>query len=131
MCWQDMLLNEWIAVIGGALASHVPLPDFGEPGGPGPFSFAERDRIDDVVGSAGFRDVSIEPMEAPMRFPGDTPDEVETFLRTMPVAEDMLKDAEPDAAEKALGAVREELEPRFGPDGLVMMGAAWRVMAKA
>jgi SAM-dependent methyltransferase len=128
--WQDMLANEWIAVIGGALAAHVPLPDFGEPGGPGPFSLAEPGRIEEILGSAGFRDVDIEPKRAPMRFPGRTPDEIETFLRSMPVAEEMLNEAEPEAAEKAVAAVREALEPRFGPESLELEGAAWLVSAE-
>lgn len=131
VCWQDMLLNEWIALIGGALVSHVPLPDFGEPGGPGPFSLAEPQRIDDILRAAGFIDISIEPRKAPMQFPGSTPDDVEGFLRSMPVAEDMLAKAEPEAAERAVAAVREVLEPRFGPDGLQLEGAAWIVTANA
>jgi len=43
----------------------------------------------------------------------------------------MLKDAEPEAAEKAVAAVSEALEPRFGADGLELEGAAWIVAANA
>jgi len=129
VCWQEMFQNEWIALIGGALASHVPLPEFGEPGGPGPFSLAEPQRIEEILGAAGFSNVSIENRKAPMQFPGSTTDEVETFLRDMPVAQDMLGKAEPEAADRALAAVRESLEPRFGPDGLFLDGAAWLVTA--
>src|SRR5688500_18805533 len=38
-CWQEVLRNEWIVVPSGAALAFVPMPDLGEPGGPGPFAF--------------------------------------------------------------------------------------------
>ena len=54
-CWQDLFSNEWIMVPAGAALQHVPMPDFGEPGGPGPFSFADADRLRTVLTDRGFR----------------------------------------------------------------------------
>jgi SAM-dependent methyltransferase len=129
LCWQEMLANEWVALPGMALATHVPLPDLGEAGGPGPFSLAEPARIEAVLESAGFSDTRVEERRAPMKLPGSTPGEFERFLRELPVVRHILADAEPETAERAIGAVLEVLEPRFGPEGLYLEGASWLVTA--
>lgn len=129
VCWQDMLVNEWIALPGMVLAAHVPLPDLGEAGGPGPFSLAQPPRIEAILESAGFGDARIEELRAPMKLPGSTPGEFERFLRAMPVVRHILADADSGAAERAVRAVLEVLEPRFGPDGLHLEGASWLVTA--
>lgn len=129
VCWQDMLANEWIALPGMTLAAHVPLPDLGEAGGPGPFSLAEPPQIEAILESAGFGDTRVKERRAPMKLPGSTPGEFERFLRAMPVVRHTLADADPVAAERAVRAVLEVLEPRFGPEGLYLEGASWLVTA--
>ena len=44
----------------GAALQHVPMPDCGEPGGPGPFSFADADRLRFIASRAFDRSVDAE-----------------------------------------------------------------------
>jgi SAM-dependent methyltransferase len=129
VCWQEMLANEWIALPGMALAAYVPLPDLGEGAGPGPFSLAEPTRIEAILESAGFADTRVQKRRASMKLPGSTPGEFERFLRALPVVRHILADADPEAAKRAVRAVLEVLEPRFGSDGLHLEGATWLVTA--
>jgi SAM-dependent methyltransferase len=129
VCWQEMLANEWIALPGMALAAHVPLPDLGEGGAPGPFSLAEPMRIEAILESAGFADTRVKERRASMKLPGSTPGEFERFLRALPVVRHILADADPEAAERGMRAVLEILEPRFGSEGLHLEGATWLVTA--
>src|SRR5262245_9783370 len=65
-CWQAMVANEWLMVPLGAVLAYVPIPDLGEPGGPGPFSLADPDRIRSILESAGVIDVTVDDFRCPM-----------------------------------------------------------------
>jgi SAM-dependent methyltransferase len=129
VCWQEMLANEWIALPGMALAEHVPLPELGEAGGPGPFSLSDPPRIEAILDAAGFDDSRVEERRALLKLPGSTPGEFARFLRALPVVHSILADSDPETAERAVRAVLAVLEPRFGSGGLHLEGAAWLVTA--
>jgi SAM-dependent methyltransferase len=128
MCWQDVPRNEWITVPAGAALAHVPMPDLGSPDSPGPFSLADAARIDQVLGAAGFSDVTTANVEAPMR-PGDDADDAIAFFRDTELARTLLDQVDAETAELALDAMREALRSHEGPDGLWLGGAAWLVTA--
>ncbi len=129
MCWQDLTSNEWLMATAGAALQHVPFPDLGPPGAPGPFSLADRGRIQQILDGAGFQDVAIDAVEKPMRL-GDDADDAVGFLRGTGMARALLDDAEPAAAEHALEAVGEALRTHQQPNGVYLNGAAWLVAAR-
>jgi SAM-dependent methyltransferase len=65
-CWRDLFHNEWMLVPGAAAAQHVGLPEM-EPGAPGPFALADAGRVEHLLASARFQDVSLESIARPMR----------------------------------------------------------------
>jgi SAM-dependent methyltransferase len=128
-CWQDLLANEWLMVPAGAALQHVPFPELGEPGAPGPFSFADPERVHTVLDAAGWTGVELADAHEPMRM-GSSADDVVTFLKGTDMAATLLADAPTDVVEAAWAAVREVLEERVGPDGLVLSGKVWIVTAR-
>jgi SAM-dependent methyltransferase len=128
-CWQDVAHNEWVTVPATAALQHVPVPDLGEPGAPGPFSLAEPAQLREVLGTAGFEDVEVKALEAPMRLGDDAADAVE-FLRGTGLARAVLGEADPDAAGRALEAMGEALRPYEQPGGVYLNGVAWLVTAR-
>lgn len=61
-CWQKPDANAWLMVPLRAAYEHVPkLPKLG-PEDPGPFSFADADRVRRVLGEAGFQSIALEPL---------------------------------------------------------------------
>jgi len=129
MCWRDALENEWIAVPAGALLEHLPMPDLGAPGQPGPFSLADPDHTRAILAEAGFADVGLEPLDRPNRFGTDL-DDATAFLRSTSFGKGMFEGADPATVERALDALREASAPYLGPDGLVLGSAAWLVTAR-
>jgi len=130
VCWQDLFVNEWMAVPGLAAAEHVPLPPFGAPDEPGPFSFGDPDRVRSVLADAGFVDVTVEPFETTILLGGGgSLDDATTFLRSTGMARTLFADAEPDVVERAVAGVRTALEPYLTPDGVRIGAAAWIVGA--
>jgi SAM-dependent methyltransferase len=127
VCWQDLFQSEWIIVPGGAAAAHVGLPDLGPPGAPGPFAFADRDRIEQILSTAGFGDLTIESVTKPMRI-GDDADDAIAFITSLELVRDHLFAGKPaDSVVAATAAARAALVPYEGPDGVVMNGGAWLV----
>ena len=131
VCWQDLVANDWMFVPGAAIAAHVPLPDLGAPGAPGPFSLAEPTRIEQVLAGAGFGDINIEAIrESLLLGGGPTVEGSVEFMRSTGMGEAVLADAPADAIEPALAAVTAALTRHATSDGVQLDGAAWLVTAR-
>jgi SAM-dependent methyltransferase len=130
VCWQDLLANEWMAVPGMAAAQHVPLPDIGAPGAPGPFAFGDAAYVGDILQRAGYRDVSLQPVHEPILLGGGgSLDDAAEFLRGTGMARRLFADAPPDAVDRAVDAVTAALAAYVTPDGVRLGSAVWLVTA--
>ena len=62
-CWREPRLNPWLMAPLKAATRHAPrLPKLG-PEDPGPFSFADEERVRRILSAAGFVDVALEPVD--------------------------------------------------------------------
>jgi SAM-dependent methyltransferase len=78
LTWQAFTDNKWIVAVNEALA--VGRPVVGPPpDAPGPFSLAERDRVQRLLVDAGFVDVELQDVRAPF-FLGRDADEAFAFM---------------------------------------------------
>jgi len=127
-CWQDLFQNQWMLIPGAAAAQHVGLPQM-EPGAPGPFALADRDRVERLLASAGFQDISLESIARPVRVGSDVDDTV-AFFESTDIARRLMADAPPDKVALALDAIREALAPHAGAEGVVLSGTASLVTAR-
>jgi hypothetical protein len=130
VCWQAMLLNEWMAVPALAAVQHVPLPDMGPPDAPSPFSLGDPDRVRSVLSGAGYSDIAVDPFETTILLGGGgSLDEAVTFLRSTGMAHALFDDAPADTVEQAIDAVATALEPHVTPEGVRLGAATWLVSA--
>jgi len=130
-CWRHLGENEWLAVPVGAALQHVPVPDLGPPGGPGPFSLADPDSTRRVLLDAGFVDIALDEVRGPMLLGRSLDDTVE-FMRRTDMADALMKDVDPATQDQAWTAVREALVPHADADGAVKLeGSAWLVTARS
>lgn len=65
VCWQHEQTNEWISLPAGIMRQFTPEPVLPPPNAPGPFAFHDRDRLRDILTSAGWTEVQIDPFSAP------------------------------------------------------------------
>jgi SAM-dependent methyltransferase len=130
VCWADVVDNEWIAVPGAAVARHVDLPDLGYPGGPGPFSLADPDRLSATLGSAGLAVANIDALSVPLVIGSDVADTVE-FLKATGIGQSLLKDATAPAIARVTEAMNTALEPYLTTDGITLGSKSWLVTAQA
>jgi SAM-dependent methyltransferase len=133
VCWQGLDRNPWMRVPAMAAAAHVAFPPPPPPGTPGPFAFADPERVRGILERAGFRDIALEPHAQELTVGGSGADldrAVEFMIQMGPTAVALRQNPDADIA-RVKAAVREALAPYQTPRGLVMGSAAWLVTASA
>ena len=128
LAWRELVDNEWLCAIRGALAAGRDLPT-PPPGLPGPFGLADAAQVDTVLSSTGFVDVAIDAVDDTMRFGTDARDAFE-FMSTLGITRGLLHDLEPNAAAAAIDALRNTLMEHETTDGVTFGGAAWLITAR-
>jgi hypothetical protein len=109
-----------------ALAPLLSLQPPSDPHAPGPFAFADADRVTRILRDAGFGSVAVEGMERELLVGGGASlDDTVGFLLQMGPAGAALREADDDLRAKAADAVREAIAPFHGDAGVRMPAAAW------
>lgn len=131
-CWQPMTANPWFAVPVEAVLPLVGPQPSADPTAPGPFAFADPDRVRAILAGAGFSDIAIAPFEAAMRLagPGDRATAA-GLLSQLGAAARLLKEAGPEIQAAGRAAIETALRPYDGAGGVVLGGAVWLVSARA
>ena len=62
-CWREPKLNPWLMAPYAAAIKHVPAPPRPGPEDPGPFSFADEQRVRRILDEAGFAEVTLSPRD--------------------------------------------------------------------
>ncbi|MCX5447361.1 class I SAM-dependent methyltransferase [Streptomyces libani] len=129
LCWRSVRDNPYLTVPMGAIAPYVQLPELEAPGAPGPFSLVDTDRIEKLLDSAGFDEITISAVDEPM-WMGTDPDDVVAYQLGIPASRAMLAEASAEARAKTETALREALAEHQGSDGVTLGSAAWLVTAR-
>jgi SAM-dependent methyltransferase len=135
VCWQALEHNPWMRVPVMAAARHLPLPPRPEPGAPGPFAFADAERVRGILEDAGFEEVCFEPHERELLVGGEGSLEhaVDFLLRMGPTAAALREAGALAESRRAavFDAVREAVAPYAVGSGVRMPSASWIVTALA
>ena len=127
VCWRTPAENPIMSLPMQAALAHVEAPPAPpEPGAPGPFAFADPDRVRAVLASAGFADVAVAPHDEAIG-PGDLDTTLALALRVGPLG--ALLRENPEKRDAVIAAVRAALAPHDGPDGVKLGSATWIVTA--
>ena len=131
VCWQALPENPWMFVPLMAAAQLIPLPAPPAPGAPGPFAFADSERVRGILTNAGFADVAFEAVNETLSIgAGADLDQTVEFLLQMGPTGNALREAGAQLSAELRAAVREALVPYQTPDGVRMASAAWIVTAR-
>jgi SAM-dependent methyltransferase len=131
VCWQALGENPWLMVPLGAAAQHLTLTP-PAPGAPGPFAFADPDRVRGILEQAGLGRVEHESLRTTLTVGGGGLDEAVRFLlEGVGPTSAALREADPAVRPRVYAAVREAMAPFVTPEGVRMPAAAWIVTATA
>lgn len=128
ICWRPPAENPFMMLPMQAALAHVEAPPPPEPGAPGPFAFADPDRVRAILGAAGFADIAITPNDQKIGS-GDLGTTLALALKVGPLG-GLLRE-NPDKREVVIEAVRAALAAHEGPDGVKLDSAAWIVTARS
>jgi SAM-dependent methyltransferase len=128
VCWRAFLDNPWMREPMAAAAPLLPPMPPPDPIAPGPFAFADADRVRGILTAAGFTGVAIDPFNATIGGSG-VEDTVNLTLRVGPLGR-ILRET-PQMTDAVVGAVRAAIQPYETPQGVLMPAAVWIVSARA
>jgi len=131
VCWQDRSRNPWMGVPMAAALQHVPSPPPTPPEAPGPYAFADRDRVARILELAGFDSVTIDPVELDILVGGAaTLDGAAEFAADSGSVRTLLAGVDDETRRRAAASIRAALAPYSGPEGVRVGCAAWIVSAR-
>ena len=126
LTWQSVADNEWLTEFRTALAVGRELPT-PPPEAPSPFALADPDRVKEILGAAGFTDVSFQSLHVPMSF-GPDPDDAFDFVNELTGwMRQGLVEADLTAA---LAALRATIAGHTDDDGVTYQSAVWIIQAR-
>jgi ubiquinone/menaquinone biosynthesis C-methylase UbiE len=131
VCWQALDKNEWARVPLAAATRHVPLPTPASQDAPGPFAFANPDRVRSLLTTGGFTEVNFEPHDAQLRMGGATTvDEAVDFTLEIGPISRLLADVSTDIRSRVTEDLRTALTPYAKEKEVRLGGAVWVVTAR-
>lgn len=129
-CFRSREENGWVAT---TLAALPQLPPVGHPHAPGPFAFADRDRVSAILAKGGWHDVAFERLDyGNIVGEGDDPvaDARDYLTRIGPTAS-ALATLDETARASALGRLTDILAATCDGKTVSLPAAAWIVTARA
>lgn len=126
-CWSAFFDNAWMATPALASGSVFPLtpPD---PNAPGPFAFAEPDKVRSILEDAGFSAIDIRRRDDAAIVPMDEPD-MDQAMRMGPMR-DAYDQADPQTRQRAYAAILEASAQYAEDGGYRFPSASWTVTAR-
>ena len=130
VCWRDVKENLWASLPIGAARPLLPPQEPMDPLAPGPFAFADSQRLEGILAKAGYRDLRIEKLDSIMNMGATVEDAVDQAFRVGPLAR-AAADADDATKDKARVVVRDALAKFQTDAGVTLPAACWLVGAKA
>jgi SAM-dependent methyltransferase len=130
-CWQDVFSNLWMALPTIGAASVLGEFDLPPEGAPGPFAFADPERVRTILADAGWSDITVADFRATMDSPeGEAMDRFGFLVQMGPLRE-KYAEADDDTRRRVVDAVLEAAAPHLSDGQYRLPAAVWIVTARA
>lgn len=127
VCWRPLAENPWMTVPMSAVLPLLPEPPpSAPPHAPGPFAFADDDRLRGILRDAGFSSIEIEGRRQQIGW-ADLAGSARMALSVGPVA--LAVRTYPDLKDRIEVGVRQALEPYLTAEGVRLDSSVWIVRA--
>ena len=126
VAWQPAAQNEWFLEIAHAMAAGRDLPQ-PPPEAPGPFALSDPPRVTQGLTAAGYDDVRLEGLRAPMYF-GRTADEAHELIAGL--TRWMLEGLDDEGRRRALDALHATMSAHQTARGVELGSAMWLITAR-
>jgi SAM-dependent methyltransferase len=127
VCWRALEENPLDILPLRAVSAYLPPQPAHDPDAPGPFAFAEPDRVRGILQSAGFGEIEITAHDEQVGS-GDLDAMLAVCSRVGALGKILREN--PELRSAALPALRSALSAHDGPDGVTLSAATWVVTAR-
>lgn len=127
IAWRGAGDNPFMTTAERATASLLPLPER-DPGAPGQFAFADAQRVEGILAQAGWRDVSLQPLDVTCSFPER---ELPAYLARLGPVGRALQQVDEATRDRVLAVARQAFEPYVHGDQVRFNAACWMIAACA
>lgn len=129
-CWRAPRDNAWaMTPLSAARTAMGVTPGPADPEAPGPFAFADEERLRTVLSGAGFSDIGVERFDAALSVGATPRSAAESAVQIGPVSR-FVRELGVEHLPVVLDAVERSLASLAAPDGHVSLnGSAWIVSA--
>jgi len=128
VCWRPLQENLWMRTPLEAARPFLPPPEPIDPTAPGPFAFADPERVRAILTEAGFGSVRLHAFNTSIGGL-NLEESVELAFRVGPLGAALRES--PRLAPVVADAVRQALSQYESPSGVLMPAAVWIVQAQA
>jgi SAM-dependent methyltransferase len=128
VCWRALEENQLDVLPLRAASAHLPPQPAHDPDAPGPFAFADPDRVRGILARAGFGRIEITAHDEQVG--SGSLDAMLAVCARVGALGKILRE-NPGLRAAALPAVRSALAAHHGPDGVRLKAATWVVTARA
>jgi len=129
-CWRPIHENPWLEVPLHAVYEHAPRLPKPDPEEPGPFAFANSQRVTRILTEAGFTTPLFTPLDIEIDLSsGGTIEDAIRQASEMGPAKRALADQPDDVRAAALASIRRALTPYVSSAGVNLPAAVWLVAA--
>ena len=130
-CWRAPSENAWVRVPLEVTLRHVAAPPPPEKDEPGPFSFADSRRVEDILRAAGFGAIRVEAFDDDVVLSLDGVEGAVEFAMTAGMTARLLADASPETRSAVRDDLHRELSRLVPSERVTLGGAAWIASAIA
>ncbi|HEY3733327.1 MAG TPA: methyltransferase domain-containing protein [Streptosporangiaceae bacterium] len=127
MVWQARELNEWTLEIRRTLAGSPEMPDLPATGHP--YTLADPGTVREILGAAGFAEVSLADVHEPAYY-GPDPAAAREIVLSLPTATDILAELDQAQTAGALDRLNASLAAHDNGQGVWFDSRAWIITAR-
>jgi SAM-dependent methyltransferase len=131
VCWRIPRDNAWaMTPLSAARNAMGVTPAPADPNAPGPFAFADEERVRTILSDAGFGDIDVQRFDVAIPLGATPRAAAESATQIGPVSR-FVREVGVEHLDIILDAVERALEPLAAPDGHVSLnGSTWIVSAR-
>jgi SAM-dependent methyltransferase len=127
VCWRSFDLNIWMRAPLEVAKEFLPETASVDPTAPGPFAFADAQRLRGILGEAGFGEISIVEFDASIGGSG-VEESVKLAMQVGPLGRALSE--HPEILDHIEAPLRAKLSEFLTPRGVMMPAACWIVIAR-
>jgi ubiquinone/menaquinone biosynthesis C-methylase UbiE len=128
VAWRSAAENPYMTTAERAAAALLPNLPARQPGAPGQFAFADRNRVASILQESGWTEIDIQPIDVDCAFPEK---ELVGYFTRLGAVGQVLEDADEATRRQVIGTLRTAFEPFVQGDEVRFTAACWLIGAKA